>query len=100
MSRRSNCWDNAPMERFFRSFKSEWMPTVGYKSFNEAKTAAVNYITGYYSKVRPHRYNGELTPNESERGYWKTTNTWPILLDHFSFTSNVLQNLIYGAFLR
>ena len=24
MSRRGNCWDNAPMERFFRSFKSEW----------------------------------------------------------------------------
>jgi putative transposase len=72
MSRRGNCWDNAPMERFFRSFKSEWMPTVGYKYFNEAKTAVVNYITGYYSKVRPHRYNGELAPNESERRYWKT----------------------------
>jgi putative transposase len=26
MSRRGNCWDNAPMERFFRSFKTEWMP--------------------------------------------------------------------------
>jgi putative transposase len=48
------------------------MPTVGYKSFTEAKTAVVNYITGYYSKVMPHRYNGELTPNEFERRYWKT----------------------------
>jgi len=27
MSRRGNCWDNAPMERFFRSLKSEWVPT-------------------------------------------------------------------------
>ena len=26
MSRRGNCWDNAPMERCFRSFKTEWMP--------------------------------------------------------------------------
>lgn len=26
MSRRGNCWDNAPMERLFRSYKSEWMP--------------------------------------------------------------------------
>ena len=25
MSRRGNCWDNAPMERWFRSFKYEWM---------------------------------------------------------------------------
>ena len=48
------------------------MPTVGYKSFNEAKASVINYITGYYRKVRPHRYNGELTPNESERRYWKT----------------------------
>jgi putative transposase len=29
MSRRGNCWDNAPMERFFRSLKNEWMPTAG-----------------------------------------------------------------------
>jgi len=72
MSRRGNCWDNAPMERFFRSFKSEWMPTVGYNSFNEAKAAVINYITGYYSNVRPHGHNGGLTPNESERRYWKT----------------------------
>ncbi|RMV62147.1 ISPsy24, transposase orfB, partial [Pseudomonas savastanoi pv. glycinea] len=30
MSRRGNCWDNAPMERVFRSLKTEWIPTVGY----------------------------------------------------------------------
>ena len=36
MSRRGNCWDNAPMERFFRSLKSEWVPITGYASFNEA----------------------------------------------------------------
>ncbi len=69
MSRRGNCWDNAPMERFFRRFKSGWMPTVGYKFFSEAKGVVINYITGYYSKVMPHRYTGGLTPNESERRY-------------------------------
>jgi len=70
MSRRGNCWDNAPMERFFRSFKSEWMPTVGYNSLNEGRSAVINYITGYYSKVRPHQHNDGLTPNEAERIYW------------------------------
>ncbi|MHQ18899.1 hypothetical protein D9H50_26480, partial [Escherichia coli] len=30
MSRRGNCRDNSPMERFFRSLKNEWMPVVGY----------------------------------------------------------------------
>ena len=72
MSRRGNCWDNAPMERFFRSFKSEWMPTTGYGSFEDAKYAVNYYIIGYYSNVRPHSYNGGLTPNESERRYWST----------------------------
>jgi len=37
MSRRGNCWDNSPMERFFRSLKTEWVPQIGYHSFNEAK---------------------------------------------------------------
>ncbi|MGS0734953.1 IS3 family transposase, partial [Shewanella sp. 125m-1] len=36
MSRRGNCWDNAVIERFFRSFKTEWMPKYGYNSFKEA----------------------------------------------------------------
>jgi putative transposase len=34
MSRRGNCWDNSPMERFFRSLKTEWIPTTGYRSFS------------------------------------------------------------------
>ena len=34
MSRRGNCWDNSPMERFFRSLKTEWVPTTGYSSFH------------------------------------------------------------------
>jgi len=70
MSRRGNCWDNAPMERFFRSFKTEWMPISGYRSFVETKRAIVNYIIGYYCSVRPHSYNCGLTPNESERIFW------------------------------
>ncbi|WP_408900178.1 IS3 family transposase [Photobacterium piscicola] len=69
MSRRGNCWDNAPMERFFRSFKTEWMPTAGYRSSNEAKVAITEYIIRYYNQVRPHQYNGGLTPNESERRF-------------------------------
>lgn len=69
MSRRGNCWDNAPMERFFRSYKTEWMPTAGYATFSEMKNSVIDYITKYYNEVRPHWYNGGLTPNESERRY-------------------------------
>jgi len=69
MSRRGNCWDNAPMERFFRSLKTEWIPTIGYKNFNEAKHAIINYIMDYYNEIRPHTYNGGISPNESEQRY-------------------------------
>ena len=69
MSRRGNCWDNAPMERFFRSFKTEWMPKVGYENFKDAKYSVSDYINGYYNNVRPHHYNAGLAPNESEVRY-------------------------------
>ncbi|MDO3385816.1 IS3 family transposase [Gilvimarinus sp. SDUM040013] len=70
MSRRGNCWDNAPMERFFRSLKTEWIPTTGYKSFGEAQRSITEYITGYYSQVRPHRNNNGVSPNAAELLYW------------------------------
>lgn len=69
MSRRGNCWDNAPMERFFRSFKSEWMPALGYRSFTEAKFSVTDYIMGYYSQTRPHSHNSGLSPNAAESNY-------------------------------
>ena len=74
MSRRGNCWDNAPMERFFRSLKTERVPTKGYNSFNEAQSAIIRYITGYYSAMRPHWYNGGLRPNESKGLYYIQSN--------------------------
>jgi len=70
MSRRGNGWDNAPMERFFRSLKSEWIPDTGFHSFNEAKQTIWNYIIGYYSQVRPHGHNDGLAPNEAEKKFW------------------------------
>ena len=75
MSRRGNCWDNAPMERFFRSLKTEWVPKKGYTSFQQAKRSITDYVIGYYSETRPHHYNGGLSPNESERRYWKSSKT-------------------------
>ena len=74
MSRRGNCWDNSPMERFFISLKTEWVPTTGYRSFTEAKQKVGHYTIGYYSRLRPHSYNGGFTPNESERRYWNSYN--------------------------
>ena len=66
MSRRGNCWDNAPMERVFRSFKSEWMPKMYYSSYEEAEADIMQYIT-YYNGERLHSYNDYVTPILAEQ---------------------------------
>lgn len=73
MSRRGNCWDNAPTERFFRSFKTEWMPRNGYVDLAQAEHDIADYILGYYSHLRPHAFNGYLTPAERERLFFNLT---------------------------
>jgi putative transposase len=45
ISRRGNCWDHAPMERVFRSLKTEWIPTVGYMTAQEAHRDISHYLT-------------------------------------------------------
>jgi putative transposase len=62
MSRRGNCWDNAPMERFFRSLKSEWIPKEGYCSPERATADVLVYVNQYYNHVRPHSTNDYQTP--------------------------------------
>lgn len=73
MSRRGNCWDNAPMERFFRSLKSEWVPESGYRSFAEAERSVSDYIAGYYSQFRPHQHNDGLAPNKAEELFFNSS---------------------------
>ena len=66
MSRRGNCWDNSPMERVFRRFKSEWMPKEYYSSYEAAEKDIMQYIT-YYNEDRLHSYNDYLTPVDAEK---------------------------------
>lgn len=67
MSRRGNCWDNAPMERFFRSFKTEWMPKECYRSYEEAESDVYRYIIEHYNSARGHSYNNYLSPDAAEK---------------------------------
>lgn len=66
MSRRGNCWDNSPMERLFRSLKTEWVPPLGYASRDAARRDVGLYLMGYYNIDRPHRHNGGLAPVKAE----------------------------------
>ena len=66
MSRRGNCWDNAPMERFFGSIKSEWIPKLGYENLADAVDDVHGYIHDYYNVDRPHTHNEGLPPTKAE----------------------------------
>lgn len=74
LSRRGNCHDNAPTERFFRSFKTEWMPRSGYQSFEAGVESINRYIAGYFNRFRPHQFNKGLSPQKAEVEYFKTYN--------------------------
>ena len=62
LSRKGNCWDNAPMERVFRSLKTEWIPSDGYDSLAQAKIDIGLYLMEYYNRLRPHTANAGLAP--------------------------------------
>lgn len=72
MSRRGNCWDNAPMERFFRSLKTEWVPKGGYPNQSVAERDVLRYVVDYYNHQRPHSYNEYQTPALAEASAGKT----------------------------
>lgn len=65
MSRRGNCWDT-PMERLFRSLKTEWVPAMGYRSLPDAKKDVGSYLMDYYNQQRPHTFNGGISPVTAE----------------------------------
>lgn len=67
MSRRGNCWDNSPMERVFRSLKTEWVPSTGYHSYQEAERDISYYLMDYYNWQRPHSHNGMIAPAVAEQ---------------------------------
>ena len=66
MSRRGNCWDNAPVERLFRSLKSEWIPAMGYRKMHEAQKDVAHYLMDYHNRQRPHTFNNGISPVAAE----------------------------------
>ena len=67
MSRRGNCWDNSPMERLFRSLKTEWIPPLGYRSLEAAQRDINDYFMRYYNWMRPHAANNGIPPARAEK---------------------------------
>jgi putative transposase len=70
MSRRGNCYDNAPMESFFSTLKCEQVHFQTYQTRQEAQSDIFSYILGFYNRQRRHSSLGYLSPDEFERRYY------------------------------
>ena len=74
MSRKGNCWDNAPMESFFKTMKAELIyPKKYYHTRQEAVTSIFEYIEIYYNRQRIHSPLNYQTPEEFDATFSSTS---------------------------
>ncbi len=67
MSRRGNCWDNAPLESFFATLKKELVHRERYQTREQAKASVFSYIEVFYNRKRRHSALGYLSPHDYEQ---------------------------------
>ena len=70
MSGKGNCYDNAVVESFFASLKTEEVDDAHYETRQQAKTSLFSYIEGFYNSKRRHSSLNYLSPDEFERLYF------------------------------
>ena len=71
MSRKGNFWDNACMESFFGSLKTEWVVGKKYETREEARNDVFTYIELFYNRKRRHAALGNVSPTVHEELYEK-----------------------------
>jgi transposase InsO family protein len=67
MSKRGDCWDNAPMESFFASLKKELIHDADFATRAEARAAIFEYIEIFYNLKRRHSSLGYVAPADYEQ---------------------------------
>jgi len=67
MSRKGNCWDNSPMESFFKTLKVEWVNRVQYVTRVQARLDLIDWIEGFYNANRLHSSINYLSPTSFEK---------------------------------
>ena len=66
MSRKGDCYDNAPMESFFHTLKTELVHHRQFATRAEAELDIFAYIEGFYNQTRRHSAIGYISPVEME----------------------------------
>lgn len=72
MSRKGNCWDNAPTESFFNSLKNERVHGTRYATRVEARADLFEYIEVFYNRSRRHSTLGYQSPTQFLQDWVKT----------------------------
>jgi len=67
MSRKGDCWDNAPMESFFATLKTELVNREQFRTRQEARAKIFDYIEVFYNRQRRHSTLGMKCPVDFER---------------------------------
>lgn len=67
MSRKGNCWDNAPMESFFSRLKVELIYPEHFDSIEDAKSGIFEYIEIFYNRLRRHSALNFVSPAQFEK---------------------------------
>ena len=67
MSRPGNCWDNAVVESFFATPKTELFHGGQLLTHEQARTEIFAYLEGFYNRARRHSTLGYLSPVEFEQ---------------------------------
>ena len=62
MSGKGNCYDNAVVETFFKTIKSELIWPVSWQTRSQAENAVARYIDGFYNPIRRHSTLGYQSP--------------------------------------
>jgi putative transposase len=62
MSRKGNCWDNAPMESFFGTLKTESLHHYRFATREQARRVVFEYIEVFYNRIRRHAKIGNQVP--------------------------------------
>jgi putative transposase len=70
MSRKGNCWDNAPMESFFGALKTESLHHYRFATREHARQVVFEYIEVFYNRIRRHAKIGNQVPAEFANQYY------------------------------
>jgi transposase InsO family protein len=67
MSRKGNCWDNACMESFFGTLKTELIYHESYKTRAQARLSIFDYVESFYNRIRLQERLGYNSPEDYEK---------------------------------